>query len=151
MSSIANLELTLAKFKAVKEAYPDTRVFSGHEFRSKEINQSYTKLMFYRHSYGLWVLPYSEVPFTYEDKQENIQIFCNPKSSRLAYVDWDRANKQNIIRFSRLTFNLKTHQFKDDMLNSCREEIITFVKNNSKYKIDTKHLDPKLKKLLAFI
>jgi hypothetical protein len=37
------------------------------------------------------------------------------------------------------------------MLNACRAEIMSFIKTHPKYQMDDKHLEPRLKRLLAFV
>jgi hypothetical protein len=54
------------------------------------------------------------------------------------------------INFSRLSFNLRKNNFKDDILNECQTKIIEFIRANPGAAVNDKHLDPRLKKLLAF-
>lgn len=157
--TIKELELQVARHKAVLKEFPDARMHHGFSytkvkptvFSSKEVNQNYTKFDFDKRRRGLWVVPYCEVKFEYEGATEIIRVHSSPKSSRLAYLAWHRDLHIYVIKFARLTVNMKSHEFKEDMLNSCRAEIMTFIRDNPKYKMDDKHLETRLKKLLVFV
>lgn len=148
--ALRDLELEVARHKAVLSEFPEALVNNSIEFQSKEVNRKYNKFEFERNRWGIWVIPYSEVSFTFDNKIETVKIYSKPRRSRLVYLDWDRDGKNYIIRFSKFTFNLKVNNFKDDVLNACRIEIMAFIKENPKYKMDDKHLEPRLKKLLIF-
>lgn len=148
--TVNELEFELAKQKAVQKEFPNAKVHYFAGFQSKDVNQVYTKFDFERRSYGLWVVPYCEVKFEFNGKTEIVKVHSAPKANRLVYLAWNRELKTQVMKFSRLAINLKNNQFKDDMLNSCRAEIMTFIKNNPGYKLDDKHLEPRLKKLLIF-
>jgi hypothetical protein len=151
-NSIQDLELQLARYKAVLAEFPQAKVNCHSEFQSKAVNQNYTKFDFEIRDKGkgLYVLPYCEVSFTYEDKTEIIKVHSMPKANRLAYVQWNIDLREHVIKFSRLSINLKNNDFKENMLNHCRAEIMSFIKNNPGYKLDDKHLEPRLKRLLVF-
>lgn len=148
--TVRDLEYELAKQKAIQAKFPEAKVHYFSGFQSKLVNQNYTKFDFIRKSYGLYVLPYCEVEFIYNGKTEIVKVHSSPKANRLAYLHWNREIRNHIIKFSRVAINLKNNQFKDDMLNSCRAEIMSFIKNNPTLKMDDKHLEPRLKKLLIF-
>lgn len=148
--TVKELEYELAKQKAVFAKFPNAKVHYHAGFQSKDVNQNYTKFEFDRRSYGVWVVPFCEVEFEHEGKTEIVKIHSCPKANRLVYLGWNRELRDSIIKFSRVAINLKNNQFKEDMLNACRAEIMTFIKNNPKYKMDDKHLEPRLKKLLVF-
>lgn len=154
--AIKNLENNLNLFKAVQEKYPDTKIqyvknniFKG--FLSKSVNNIYTNYEFIEKSNMITVAPYVNFTFTHNDKIENIKIHSIPRYSRLVYIKYNYTTRKNAICFSRLNFNLKNNNFKEDMLNDCRIKILDFVKKHSSLKLDKKHLDPKLDKLLSFI
>lgn len=151
-SAIQDLEYQLAKYRAVQAVFPQARVNCHFEFQSKAVNQGYTKFEFELRNKGkeLYVLPYCEVPFTYGDKTEIIRVHSSPKANRLVYVNWNIDLKSHVMKFSRLAINLKNNEFKEEMLNSCRAQIMSFIKNNPGYKLDDRHLEPRLKKLLVF-
>jgi hypothetical protein len=151
-NAIQDLEYQLARHKAVLAVFPRAQVNCYSEFQSRLVNQNYTKFEFELREKGkeLYVLPYCEVPFTYQDRPEIIKIHSIPKANRLAYVTWNIDLKSYVIKFSRLSINLKNNDFKEDMLNSCRAEIMSFIKNNPGYKLDDRHLEPRLKRLLVF-
>lgn len=149
---IKETQQTLAKYEAVIKAFPDAKIhetYIPNSFSSKEVNQNYTKLKFEAKYGRLIVMPYSEVEFEFEGNIEVAIVHSSPKYNRLAYTPWTR-NKEKIIRFSRVAFNFKNNNFKDDMMNDCRVAIMNFIKDNPGHKLDQKHLEPRLKKLLLF-
>lgn len=148
--TVQDIEYQLAKHKAVQAAFPDAKVHYSAGFQSKLVNQNYTKFEFERRYRGLYVLPYCEVKFDFNGKTEIVKVHSKPKANRLLYLHWSRDLRNYIIKFSRVAFNLKNNEFKDDMLAHCRAEIMLFIKNNPSYKMDDKHLEPRLKKLLIF-
>lgn len=148
--TVKDLELELAKQKAVQAQFPDAKVHYYAGFQSKQVNQNYTKFDFESRSYGLFVIPYCEVSFDFDGKTEIVKVYSAPKSNRLAYLQWNVDLRNYVIKFSRVAINLKNNKFKDDMLNACRAEIMGFIKKNPRYKLDDKHLEPRLKKLLVF-
>jgi hypothetical protein len=150
---IGALEAAKTAFCLASSAFPDARTHysSSGDFLAKSVNQQYTKWEFYRHDSGVWVSPYCEINFTFNDKTEVIKVYSSPRQNRLVYLTYPwRRDEPRTIKFSRLSLNLKNNHFKDDMLNACRIEIMEFVKKNAKYPMDSKHLEPRLKKLLAF-
>jgi 6-phosphogluconate dehydrogenase len=54
------------------------------------------------------------------------------------------------MKFSRFVFNLKKHNFREDVFNECRSQILTFIKEHPESILDSTHLEERLKKLLAF-
>lgn len=152
-TTIKETEKSLALYKFISEKVPDIKMhFLGKDviFSSKKVNSIYSNFEFKTMYHGVYVSPYIEYEFEYEGEKENVKIYSSPRSSRLIYLDYSPKDRNYIIKFSRLQINLKNNNFKDDMLSACRVEILNFVKNNPKYKIDQKHLEPRLKKLLLF-
>lgn len=150
---IRHTEYNLAKFKAVIAQFPDAKTNGEGEFVSKSVNNSYTNLSFEKRYGGLFVIPTCEVIFTYNDKEEIVKIHSAPRYNRLVYANrWRRtADGKSIMKFSRLAINLKNNAFKEDMLSACGAEIMKYIGENPGYHLDTKHLAPRLKKLLMFI
>ena len=148
--TIQELEYDLAKQKAVQTQFPDAKVHYYAGFQSKLVNRNYTKFEFERRAKGLFVVPYCEVNFTFNDRTEIVKVYSQPKANRLVYLSWNVDIRNYVMKFSRIAINLKNNEFKNDMLNSCRAEIMSFIKNNPRYKMDDKHLEPRLKKLLVF-
>lgn len=150
--TVKELEYTLAKQRAVQAVFPDAKVHHYLGFTSKSVNQNYTKFEFQRRSYGLYVLPYAEVDFTWNDTKEVIKIHSSPRANKLVYTSWRKSpvNGKRVMKFARVAINMKNNAFKDDMLNACRAEIMNFIKDNPGYHMDDKHLEPRLKKLLIF-
>lgn len=156
--AIEDDELTLAQYKAILSEFPDailSETWSGYRnqvitsFSSKIVNTQYHKLSFEPGYGGIVVAPYCEVKCVHDDIEYVLKVHSIPKSSRLVYIRW----REKVIRFSRLSFNLKNKEFsiKDDMLNECRSQILSFIKDHPGYKLDDKYLEPRLKKLLCFI
>lgn len=151
-----DIDFTSARYKAILEKFPDATITEswgyGREsistFSSKQVNTNYTKLNFEPGYRGIVAIPYCEVSFTHDDTEHVVKIHSIPKSSRLVYIPW----REKIIKFSRLSFNLKNNQFsiKDEMLNECRVQIMQFIQAHPGYKLDEKYLEPRLKKLLMF-
>ena len=151
--TIKETQRSLAKYQAVLKEFPDAKIQDYYwppRFSSKSVNQNYTKLKFEKQYRRLVVMPYCEVEFEFEGKTETIIVNSAPKYSRLAYIPWARQNETKYIKFSRLSVNLKNNNFKDDMMNDCRVAIMNFIQDNPGHKLDDKHLEPRLKKLLLF-
>jgi hypothetical protein len=148
---ISDLEFQVAEEKAVLAAYPDAnwRWYGG--YNSKTVNQTYTNWEFEKTSYSLHVAPYCEVLFSHNGKDHIARVGGAPKNTRLCYVSWPYSGNKRKIKFARLKINLKNNGFKDDFLHACRIEIMSFVKSNPGYELDTKHLEPRLKELLSFV
>ncbi len=152
--AINTTEKNLSLYKFVLEKVPDAKVHNGpyyNGFSAKSVNSSYTNFEFVKSGRALYVIPYLELDFPYENSIHKIRVNSSPRASRLAYISFSREFRKSIIKFSRLKFNLKNNKFKEEMLNSCMVEIINYVKQFSNLSIDDKNLDPKLKKLLLFI
>jgi hypothetical protein len=151
--SIKEVEHTLAKYNAVLKAFPDAKIHETYwpvRFSSKSVNQVYTKLDFKKHYNTLRVIPFCEVEFEHNGNKEMVIVHSSPKYSRLAYIPWRRKGEDQVIKFSRVSINLKNHNFKESMMNECRVHIMNFIKDNPGFKLDDKHLEPRLKKLLLF-
>ena len=152
--SIEETEFNLSKFKAVQAGFPDAKITLYGEFISKSVNNQYTNLAFERRYGGLFVIPTCEVKFTHNDEENVVKIHSSPRYSRLVYLNRWRlqiVDGKPLMKFSRLAINLKNNQFKDEMLSACGAEIMKFIGDNPGYHLDTKHLAPRLKKLLMFI
>ena len=150
--SVKETKRTLAKYEAILKAFPDARIhetYHPNSFSSKEVNQNYTNLKFETKYSRLIVMPYSEIEFEFDGITEMAIVHSSPKYNRLAYIPYMRG-KEKVIRFSRVSFNLKNNNFKVDMMNDCRVAIMNFIKDNPGYQLDQKHLEPRLKKLLLF-
>lgn len=147
-SFIQDTDFLLAKYKIVQQHFPDATCNMYGDFGSKAVNKNYTKFEFITSYSGLFVVPYCEVELDHNGMKETIRIHSKPKASRLVYLD--RWKKPQTLRFSRLSFNLKNNQFKDEMLNACRAEMMKYIAANPAYKLDEKHLEPRLKKLMIF-
>lgn len=150
---IKEAEYMVAKHKAILSVFPDTKIAGFMNYISKSVNNKYTKLLFTQSYSGLFVVPYCEIPFTYEGKTEIIRIHSSPRFNRLAYLSYKKEpiSRKRIMKFSRMTINFKNNNFKGEMLNSCRAEIMKFIAEHPGFHLDTKHLEPRLKKLLMFI
>ena len=123
--AIKDLEHQLATQKAVQAEFPNAKIHYASGFQSKEINQRYTKFEFEKRRYGLWVIPFCEVSFEYDGKTEIVKVYSAPKANRLVYISWSRDLANYVIKFARLSINMKNNEFREDMLNSCRVEIMS--------------------------
>jgi hypothetical protein len=153
--AVQDLELTLAKYKSVVARFPDavlSESWLGYKnqfitsYSSKMVNSQYNKIGFEPGYGGIVAVPYCELTVTHDNVDHLVKVNSIPKSSRLVYIPW----REKVIKFSRLSFNLKNNNFKDDMLNACRVEIMNFIQKHPGYKLDEKYLEPRLKKLLLF-
>ena len=150
---IAHTEHQLARYKLVYSKYPDAKVISGNStvFSSKTVNNDYSKLEFFPNSWQLIVCPYTELTLEHNGITETLKIHSSPRRNRLARVSWrvDKDGKR-VMKFSRFLFNMKRNKFREDLFNSCRTAIMDFIQKNPKCTLDTKHLEPRLQKLLLF-
>ncbi len=145
-------EHTLAKYQAVQKEFPNAKVNMYLEFGDRKVNQLYTNFTFERNWNGLFVVPYCEVSFEHKGQEETVKVHSTPRRNKLVHLtyDTDPISKKRIMKFARMAINLKNNHFKDDMLNSCKAEIMNFIKDNPGFQLDTKYLEPRLKKLLLF-
>lgn len=151
--AILDAEKTLQIFNFVKSKVPDAKVhfttyYNG--FSAKSVNSSYTNFDFIKGYNVLFVVPFLELNFEYNGACEKIKINSSPRSSRLVNIYFDQLSKNRVISFSRLSINLKNNNFKGEMINECRIKILEFIKEHPGCGLDTKHLEPRLKKLLLF-
>ena len=161
----AQIDYITKKLEFMKEQVPDIQakpyndlVALNPKFSSASVNQNYTAIEFKKSFDTLYVSPYLLVDFTYNGVTESIKVNSNPRASRLAYVT--RYHTKGIngtfkgverqIHFSKIQVNFKNNNFNSDMLNDCRIKILEFINKYPNYKINTKHLDEKIKKLMAF-
>lgn len=148
---VAEIELDLAKHKAILEKFPDAKVNAWGHFTSKGVNKLYSGFRFeHCANYALYVLPYYNFEFDFNGIPVAVEIGSSPRKNKLAYIDWNYKDNKRIMRFARLLVNIKTHEFKEDMLNSCITEIIKFIQDHPKLKMDKKYLSPRIQKLLLF-
>lgn len=170
-SIVLDTQYILEKYKLVLSHFPDCKiqkVFDGFVskqpvFVSKSVNQNYTTLGFVSDPRRLFVVPHCKLDFEYNGKKEVITVHSSPKRTPLAKIGlkWSHTKKQydkdengkyiRKIVFSRVAINLKNNNFDDKMLSECQAHIMTFIKEHPGHQIDGKHLDPRLKKLLAFL
>ncbi len=146
-------EYQLAKLKFVQSHFPDTNVHQGWglEYSSPLVNANYTDYDFEQGWSTLNVVPYSLLDFSYNGKDEQIKIYCSPRRKRLLYRSYGRYQGKSVIKFCRFVMNFKNSNFSDKALHACKVEIMNFLEKHPNHHLDTKHLDPKLKDLLAFI
>lgn len=149
---INSLELSLARAKAVLKKFPDVKFHKDLTvFSSKTVNQEYNGFQFIRKYTGLYVIPYHELEFSFKDKIYKARVQSSPRLNKLVYKTKQKVDDKRVMKFSRLAANLKINNFKEEMIGVCRKKIISYINDNTSFYFDTKHLDPKLKKLLLFI
>ena len=161
------LEYELSKIKFMQSLFPDVQYSyettpplykKNLKFYSKLINADFEKLDFQSRYNTLYALPYSEVTFEYNGVSETLKILPIPSQIVLAKKKHIRVplpgkpyNYEEIVKFARFSFNNKKNAFNQDKLyQDCMVAIVEFVKKYRDVKTDIKHLDPRLKKLLAF-
>ena len=159
---IFDLEYHVAKLKTVVAAFPNANYHKDNSFSDESVNQIYTGFKFHydgtpnnlsNHPVNcrLHVSAYYELPFSFNDQEESILVYSSPKNNLLARRFWNVLKKKPTIRFTKSSVNLKNNNFKGDMLKSCREEILNFIQEIPNCFLDTKHLDPRLKKVLSLL
>lgn len=136
------------KLKAVFSAFPDAQVNSSGIIVSKDVNNKYTHLDF-ENSWTLTVKPHCLVEVEINNIIHQIKVHSLPIKLRLAYRKYNP--KGSVIAFNRLKFNIKEKNFDDSMLKECHKEIMKYIAKYPKLGLDKKHLDKKLKDMLAFI
>lgn len=160
---ISKMEYEIAKYKFVMEKFPDATIYGKDydyslkryitTFKSKNVNLNYTNYDFSSYYRWLDLRPYCELKFEYNDKSEIIKIvsspakikLCNVKATKIEFGKYERT-----IVFSTFFKRYKVNKFNDKFLNDCRIKILDFIKTNSDCKLDTKNIDPRIKKLLIF-
>jgi len=158
---LKQIEYITEKVNFIKKEIPDIKVklytncISFYpRFVAESVNQNYTGLDFHKRYDTLSVSPYQTVDFSFNNKIEKVKIHSNPGTSRLVYITRRYDNKSGImlyqLNFSKMTINFERNQFNNSMLNNCRLEILSFMNKHSNITVNTKHLDPKLKNLMAF-
>lgn len=155
---IKEAQYNIAKCQFVQSHFSDAKVniLKGiddkdfFKFSSKMINNHYSKYEFSKSHYTLNIKVYTELNFSYNNKNEIIRVNSSPETCRLARTGWSSKNRKSIIMFSKFSFNMKKNNFKDDIFNDCRVQIMQLIQENPNSMIDTKNLEPRLKKLLLF-
>ena len=144
----SNIVKYLIKYQAKKIIVLDN--LSNGSYQNMEEFNTLHNFEFVKGYHTLFVVPFVELEYEYNGLKDYVRVNSSPRSSRLVYISYDRNLKQKVIRFARLKINLKNNNFRDDMLNACRAKILEFIKEHPDCKLDTKHLEPKLKNLLLF-
>jgi hypothetical protein len=159
---VADQEYWLAKYKFIQSKYPGCNVHNSHRpvtFSSKLVNPKYTNFNISKGYNTLFIEPYLDEEFEYKEVKEMLRVFTFPRRNRLAHIvypkraddpkrkDW---NGKRTIKFTKFKINLDTRNMGDNCWNECRAAIMKFIKDNSNVTLDTKNLDPSLKKLMIF-
>lgn len=163
---VENSEFEVAKYKEVLSKFPDAKTFNNtnygskfivYGFSSKLVNSNYNDYTFTNwNNFWLYIEPHFEFNFSYNGRSEVVCVHSSPRRISLAKLIWIRGKDYNyldnkyIIRFCNFKLLFKKKEFSEKCLNDCRLKILDFIKVNSKYKIDDKNLEPRLKKLLLF-
>lgn len=146
------LEHELSKHKAVLAMFPNAKYHYWYGYTSNMVNNLYTGFSFEKQYSGLYVVPYCEVEVTFDGKTEFVKVHAEPRMNKLVHMTRDRKNGtwKPMMKLAKFALNLENHGFKDDMLNSCRAEIMNYIKDHAGIPLDKKHLEPRLQKLLLF-
>ncbi len=155
---IENLNYGIAKCKFVKSVYPDVKVTiwknpygkDYFKFTSKTVNTNCSKHEVVNYYLELKLNLVSELEFNYNGESEVIKVFSDPEAFPLAKAGRYRRNgvRESYIVFYK--FDKKDIILTDEILNDCKIKIMKFIKDHPGYKLDTKYLNPRLKKLLIF-
>ena len=152
--TIEELEKTLAVCNFIKESFPDAKFHNNgyyKGFSSKLVNSKYTNFDFVKNSSALYVIPYTEISFKYKGNHELLRINSSPRSSALVRAYYSYGHNQWVIKFPNFRLNFKKNNFEEKMIIDCRNKIVEFIGEHKNYKLIDKNLDPKIKKLLAFM
>lgn len=145
----------LNRLKFVQSHFPDAQVQENYIpafFKSKMVGLHYTDIEIINSTHDVIIIPFHKLLFKY-NQEEEIKIYSIPVKSKLAYIDRQYNNDNQltkIIKFSKLSFNLKSSRFSDAMSNDCRLHILQFIKDNPDCKLDDSNLEDRLKKLILF-
>ncbi len=163
---IKNIEYIIAKCDFVKTHFPNCQINVGmveinprkniksgykeHEynisFKSKSVNSEFTKFEFQNHFNSLNIKVFTELNW----ENEIIKVNSSPETCKLARLCYRPYTQNGAIKFSKFSFNMKKNNFKEHIFNFCRSEIMKFVQMHPNAEIDSKNLEPRLKKLLTF-
>ena len=159
---IDEYEYYLSKLKFIQGKFPGAHVhntFYPITFSSKLANPQYTNFNISTGYNTLFIEPYLDLEFEYVGKKEDLRVFTSPRRNRLAHIVYPK-NPRNpkrknysgkkTIKFTKFKINLGNRNMSDTCWNECRAAIMNFIKDNSGCNLDTKYLDPSLKKLLIF-
>jgi hypothetical protein len=154
--SIKKTQHNLAKLQAVAAIFPNASIGSTGLFSDAQVNKNYTNFKFESYYNSLYVLPYYEVPYTFDGIEYTINVYSRPRRNRLAKsnIIFNKngvLTREREISFCKFSVNLKNNNFKLDLLESCKLEVMKFIRSYPNAKIDMKHLDPRLQKLLILL
>lgn len=153
--TIAHLQLELAKQQEVLKYFPDATIHYYNGFQSKTVNKSFDLYSFQRDNWAVYFEPFKQIELDFNGTIHTIKISSQPKRSRICFKAYAwQTTKKDEIRFSRVAINMKTHGFVNNneaLISDIRVEITKFIQQNPGMPINDKHLDPRLKKLLAFV
>jgi hypothetical protein len=149
----AKIKKDAARMEFVLSHFPDSDYDSYQYsdkflFSSKQVNKNYTDFDFIYDYRVLYIAPYYKLNFNYENVEETIKVFSQPLKNKLAYLTW---GKDKVIKFARIKFNFKKNELSNELIQQCQPEIMNFIQKNEGAKIDSTHLDPRLKSLLSFL
>jgi hypothetical protein len=157
---IENMNYVISKLQFIKSVFPDVKIQTykssdgkdWFQFSSKMVSTNYTNYDIENAYRAINVNLYSELEFVYNGKSEIVKIFSDPKKIKLAKASTYRRNGEygRYIIFYKFSFSKHVSPLKDEALSKCRNAIMMFIKQHTDYKLDTKNLDARLKKLLIF-
>jgi hypothetical protein len=178
--AISDSEYVLAKYKFIKNLYPDITLngyYNGFvskdpHFLSKTINDTYTKFSFdIRWSSArnkdkiLVAYRFSEIEFDYNGKKEIIKVYASPRNKTVASIErpdtfaipkigngtvQKKVKFEKTIVFTPFIKNLAESKYDEKLLKECQAIAINFIQNHSDCKIDKTNLDARISKLLLF-
>lgn len=148
-TSLPDLRRKVAEQEAVFRIFPDASYHKHNGYSSKSVNKLYNKWEI-NDEYDTWlsIQAYYEVPFIYEDKQEIIKVYSQPKISTLAQVlNWNKS-----IYFPKFKIKIRGNELSKLLVKDCHVAMAKFLTKNSSlnYKVDDQYLHSKIKKLMVY-
>lgn len=168
LEHLTDYEIT--KYRLILSKYPDAEYFFNHKnirdrktlisFRSKLVNKECDSSIFENRDDCLFLTRIKNIPFLWDDEEEQIVIYSSPKTIKLAevtfvqtkpfdiYGHFTNENSKYVIRFNKI--GTKKQDISEDILNQCKMQILKFIEGHSYAEINKDSLDPRLKKLIIF-
>lgn len=151
---IKRQEEHVALCKEIQKQFPKTQVSGifgskNFYFSSSEINSIFTYYEIDKTNSWLKFKPYSIIRIESLGQLHSVKIHSKPYTCTLAEIK-RYPKKPSVMRFNNFNKQLFKHNDISHFLDSCKEEIMNYIKENSHVVLDKTNLDPQIKKFLAF-
>lgn len=151
---IRSQERYLAICNAIKKQFPKAQVSgsfgtTNFYFSSSEVNSIFTHYEIDKTNAWLKFKPYIIAGFLIDKEMTTIRVHSKPYTCTLAEIT-RYPNKPSIMRFKNFNKSLFKNKAVEHFLDSCKTEIMNYIKENSHVTLDKSNLDPQIKKFLAF-